>query len=703
MIELNQMSTVIKQTNKPFTTKKEIIQIKPQNVLVQLKKGVPTNVTFSYKLAENYPLDLYYLGDLSMSMKPSMKIFASLGQHLPSNLTKLTNHYKLAFGSFGDKPAMPFYYTDEESARDPCKKAMEESCEPGYSFRHHLNFTSNTEDFLDAVSSSRVTANVDDLDGALDALLQVLACNETINFSPLSRKIILLPTDSLLHSAGDGILAGAVRKPDLKCLLDKNGEYTKSLINDYPALDQIEFALRKNKVNIIFAVKTLSKMYYYLNMTKDTLKGYAFVGELQEDATNIVDLITKGYYNFAQTVSFMMNTTEQDYLDVRFFADCENHGIFNETSVCYGVENRTVKFKVELTAKYIPEHNQRDTLYVEEKNINEKLTVNVEYVSSCQCSNYKDEGNKFCGHGTYRCGRCYCEEGWSGSNCSENCENLDFRSCRSYETDPPSRICFENGDCKCGRCECELTYSGQYCQYQCPFKRRGAELIICGGPSKGYCHNGICICQDGFTGEDCTCSESKVACSLDGAALCNEQGECKCNTCNCNQGYTGIYCEKNTNKNTICEAYNKEVQNNLTRKSSPSSTGNLDIIDESNKGELSCAENLDTCHIDASKDNDYCIIEYCYYKSEDTGRPVILAIKICRMAASVKMMFVLGIIAIILIAGVLGIAIIKINNIRQDRAEYNKFLKESKNTTELNPLYKSPVVEYTNPLRTKNE
>uniref|UniRef100_A0A6P7G622 Integrin beta n=1 Tax=Diabrotica virgifera virgifera TaxID=50390 RepID=A0A6P7G622_DIAVI len=589
MIEFNQKSRVITQKDKPFTTKGEIVQIKPQNVLVQLKKGVPTNVSFTYKLAENYPLDLYYLGDLSMSMKPSMKIFASLGQHLPGNLTKLTKHYKLAFGSFGDKPAMPFYYTDEESTRNPCSKVMD-TCAPGYSFRHHLNFTAKTEDFLDVVSSSKVTANVDDLDGALDALLQVLACNETINFSPLSRKIILLPTDSLLHSAGDGILAGAVRKPDLKCLLDQNGEYTKSLINDYPALDQIEFALRKNKVNIIFAVKTLSKMHYYLNMTRDTLKGYAFVGELQEDATNIVDLITKGYYNFAQTVSFMMNTTEQEYIDVKFFADCSNLGIYNETSICYGLDNREVNFKVQLTAKHIPEHTQRDTLYVEEKNINEKLTVNVEYVSSCQCSNYKDDGNKFCGHGTYRCGRCYCQEGWSGSNCSENCENFDFRSCRSYETDPPSKICFENGDCKCGHCECELPYSGKYCQYECPFKRIGPELIICGGPSKGYCHNGICMCQDGFAGEDCTCSESESECSFDGAVLCNEQGECKCNKCNCNQGYTGKYCEKNTQKqkNIICEAYNKDVQNFLTRNDSSSDNANLDIIDESSKNELSC-------------------------------------------------------------------------------------------------------------------
>lgn len=54
---------------------------------------------------------------------------------------------------------------------------------------------------------------MDDLDGALDAIWQILTCPERIGWSLNSRKIILLPTDSLLHMAGDGKLVGAVLKP----------------------------------------------------------------------------------------------------------------------------------------------------------------------------------------------------------------------------------------------------------------------------------------------------------------------------------------------------------------------------------------------------------------------------------------------------------------------------------------------------------
>lgn len=51
--------------------------------------------------------------------------------------------------------------------------------------------------------------------------------------------------------------------------------------------------------------------------------------------------------------------------------------------------------------------------------------------------------------------------------------------------------------------------------------------------------------------------------------------------------------------------------------------------------------------------------------------------------------------------GLLGILLYKLNLMRQDRAEYQKFVAEKekyKNTRSENPLYNSPITEYTNPL-----
>ncbi|KAJ8929814.1 hypothetical protein NQ314_017411 [Rhamnusium bicolor] len=208
---------------------------------------IPVNFTFTYKSAKNYPLDLYYLGDLSVSMREHLSIFKTVGKDLPNNLTQLTKNYRLAYGSFLDKIGMPFYFTAPESFDNPCLNLLLDDCEKGYLFRHRLGFTKDTGKFAEEVSSSKITANVDDLDGALDAILQILVCGRKMGWSVNSRKIILLPTDSLLHTAGDGILVGAVLQPNSTCLIDDDGNHISPLIYDYPSVGQIDALLREKK------------------------------------------------------------------------------------------------------------------------------------------------------------------------------------------------------------------------------------------------------------------------------------------------------------------------------------------------------------------------------------------------------------------------------------------------------------------------
>ena len=53
-----------------------------------------------------------------------------------------------------------------------------------------------------------MAGNVDNPEGGLDALLQVMACKDRIGWRPDSRKIILVATDNDYHNAMDGKLAG---------------------------------------------------------------------------------------------------------------------------------------------------------------------------------------------------------------------------------------------------------------------------------------------------------------------------------------------------------------------------------------------------------------------------------------------------------------------------------------------------------------
>lgn len=77
--------------------------------------GVPQDINVKYQLATGYPVDLYFLMDLTSSMKATKGNVAKLGQDLAVLLSSLTPQYRLGFGSFIDKVLMP--YTDTSPSK----------------------------------------------------------------------------------------------------------------------------------------------------------------------------------------------------------------------------------------------------------------------------------------------------------------------------------------------------------------------------------------------------------------------------------------------------------------------------------------------------------------------------------------------------------------------------------------------------------
>lgn len=128
----------------------EAIQFRPKEFTLDLRIGEPINISIQYQPAKNFPLDLYYLMDLTKSMEPDLNTLQTLGFNLTKTLQELTQNYKIAFGSYIDKPTMPFYFTDAEQAANPCK-LNKETCKPGYLFKHSLNFTNKVDDFIEEV------------------------------------------------------------------------------------------------------------------------------------------------------------------------------------------------------------------------------------------------------------------------------------------------------------------------------------------------------------------------------------------------------------------------------------------------------------------------------------------------------------------------------------------------------------------------
>lgn len=90
------------------------IQIKPQKVKLTLRKGEQFNLTFQYKMTENFPVDLYYLMDFSNSMRSHKEKLAELGNKLAEAMRKLTTNFRLGFGSFVDKVELPYTATEPQ-------------------------------------------------------------------------------------------------------------------------------------------------------------------------------------------------------------------------------------------------------------------------------------------------------------------------------------------------------------------------------------------------------------------------------------------------------------------------------------------------------------------------------------------------------------------------------------------------------------
>ena len=70
---------------------------------------------------EDYPVDLYYLMDLSASMDDDLNTIKELGSLLSKEMSKLTSNFRLGFGSFVEKPVSPFIKTTPEEIANPCR------------------------------------------------------------------------------------------------------------------------------------------------------------------------------------------------------------------------------------------------------------------------------------------------------------------------------------------------------------------------------------------------------------------------------------------------------------------------------------------------------------------------------------------------------------------------------------------------------
>ncbi|XP_030054041.1 integrin beta-7 [Microcaecilia unicolor] len=669
----------------------EVIQLTPQRIRLKLRPGVRESFTVSFRRAEGYPIDLYYLMDLSYSMKDDLEHIKKLGNDLLAALKNVTKSVKIGFGSFVDKTVLPYVSTANPKMLNPCPDRMEQ-CQPPFSFKHVLSLTDNATKFELKVSEQNISGNLDSPEGGFDAIMQAAVCTDQIGWRNVTR-LLVFTSDDTFHMAGDGKLGGIYMPSDGKCHLNKDGIYQNSNLYDYPSVGHLAHVLSASNIQPIFAV-TSTTLAPYQELSELIPK--SVVGELKDDSSNVVHLISDAYNNLSSTIN-LEHLQLPPEIQIWYDSHCGSTKLVNKTrGECSNVKiKEMVNFTVSVEAKKQMCQQQSHGFKIKALGFNEELFVEVEMVCDCACGD-DEQNSEHCsgGNGTFSCGVCSCRKNRLGKLCE--CEQKEHQdsdleaSCRNNS----SQLCSGKGRCECGQCICNSNnYHGQFCECDDTSCERHNGLL-CGGEDHGSCSCGICICNANYTGTACECSLDTSQCTKDGV-VCSGHGRCECNKCKCHDGYFEKLCTQCPDCMTPCQIHKnctecKAFDTGPLRDTCESSCAhvNVSLIPKQDDSEGWCNEKSKDAFITFK------------IKEEEGGRVFIKVVAKQEMADQ-KWNIILGLVLGIVFIGLLLIIIYRITVEVYDRREYARFEKERKNVQwneqVNNPLYKSATTTVVNP------
>lgn len=176
--------------NRPLTPSDDgaaadnFVQISPQRVRMRVRVGQEATLDFRVAQAKAYPVDLYYLMDLSNSMSDDKENIVRLGDDLAWAIKNITKDFRIGFGSFVDKEVMPFI------SLVPGKNCQQESCPRPYSFQHQMRLSRDAKLFQRRVQEAPISGNIDNPEGGFDGLVQVRTVVQSARTRPPSPIIV---------------------------------------------------------------------------------------------------------------------------------------------------------------------------------------------------------------------------------------------------------------------------------------------------------------------------------------------------------------------------------------------------------------------------------------------------------------------------------------------------------------------------------
>nr|XP_019938893.1 PREDICTED: integrin beta-3 isoform X2 [Paralichthys olivaceus] len=536
-------------SNKAAGASQDFTQIKPQKVHITLRPDDAKRFTVKVRQVEDYPVDLYYLMDLSYSMNDDLFRLRTLGKGLAVAMNRTTSNLRMGFGAFVDKPLSPYMYiSPKEAVKNPCY-SINTTCLPQFGYKHVLSLTEEVGRFTEEVKKQMVSRNRDAPEGGFDAIIQAAVCKEQIGWRPDASHLLIFTSDAKTHVALDGRLAGIVQPNDGQCHLNSDNVYSMSTTMDYPSLALITEKMSENNINLIFAV-TNPVVPLYQNYS-ELIPGTT-VGTLSNDSGNVIQLILKAYTKIRSKVELELQGVPEE-LSLSFNATCLNGEVIPGLKSCSGLKiGDTVSFSVEARARGCPKQKKK-TFIIKPVGFKDSLSITVTFECDCKCQAKAQLDSPKCNHGngTYECGICLCHPGRLGPHCE--CAEGDYSPTEQDRCSGPagtggphSAICSGRGDCVCGQCVCHSSDFGKVWGKLCEcddFNCLRYKGELCSG--HGVCNCGFCQCAPDWQGENCNCSRRTDTCMSNLGLLCSGRGQCVCGACECTQpGAYGATCDK---------------------------------------------------------------------------------------------------------------------------------------------------------------
>ncbi|XP_072506974.1 integrin beta-8 isoform X5 [Notamacropus eugenii] len=526
-------------------------QVSPGEVLIQLRPGAEASFMMKVHPLQKYPVDLYYLVDVSASMHNNIEKLNSVGNDLSQKMASFSHDFRLGFGSYVDKTVSPYISIHPGRIHNQCSD-YNLDCMPPHGYIHVLSLTENITEFERAVDRQKISGNIDTPEGGFDAMLQAAVCQSHIGWRKEAKRLLLVMTDQTSHLALDSKLAGIVVPNDGKCHL-KDNVYIKSTSMEHPSLGQLAEKLTDNNINVIFAVQ--GKQFHWYKDLLPLLPG-TVAGQIESTAANLNNLVVDAYQKLISEVRVQV---ENQIPGVHFTitAICPDGSRHTGMEGCRNVTSSDeVLFNITVTMDGCDGADGRSYTTIKPIGYNESTKVHIYRKCSCQCDDGRSPNRK-CVDETLlgpTCPQC------DGDKCHFDGDKSHLDSCKAQKNQP---ICSGQGVCICGKCFCHKTklgkVYGKYCEmddFSCPYHHGN----LCAG--HGECEGGRCKCFRGWEGDRCQCPSSPAQnCVNSKGQICSGRGACVCGKCECTDPrIVGRLCEYCPTCDAACDENQSCVQ-----------------------------------------------------------------------------------------------------------------------------------------------